>query len=295
MEFLVFLAAYIIRRKLDNANAFAGDDLWRKGFAAGHRASPGKESSLTRGLLMIAVPALLLALAEFFSQGTGWYVVVHPFGFLLLIGLMGAPGVGSILQEYTDAWRRGDMQAAWHRVQNFLPAEERGAATSPGPMHRAVSSTLIGLIFERYFVVAFWYVIGGLWAAFAARALIALRDHWPQPEARAGFGRFASAASFLPAKLLILTFGVAGDLAGWLKGGKSAVLSPSAENRQMLMSGANSSLTGYELQPERFSEVHSEDWPDFGERSLTAVRELMNRSMLVWICALALMVIAGIA
>lgn len=33
MEFVVFLAAYIIRRKLDNANLFVGDAFWRKSFS----------------------------------------------------------------------------------------------------------------------------------------------------------------------------------------------------------------------------------------------------------------------
>lgn len=294
MEFLVFLAAYAVRRKLDNAGVMAGDNLWRKSFAPACQVLPGKEAGLGRGLLLITVPALLLGVAELVWRDTAWSLVIHPLGFLLLIGLMGIPGIGVALDEYTAGWRRGDMRAAWHQVQHLLPPKERGDASSPGQMHRAVAENLIALVFERYFVVAFWYVIGGLAGAFAARALVALRDHWPDVAARPGFGRLADVVNFLPAKLLILTFGIAGDLAGWLKGGKSAALSLSGKNKQMLMAGANSSLTGYELQPERFSEVHPDGWPDFGERSLAAVRGLMNRSMLVWICMLALLMIAGI-
>jgi AmpE protein len=294
MEFVVFLAAYLVRRKLDNANLFSGDVLWRKSFAPAHKVAPGREARLGRGLLIIAVPVLLLGLGEFFLRDAGWSLAVHLFAFLLLLGLMGTPGLGSILDEYTKAWRRGDMQAAWHQVNDLLPPEERGAASSPEHMHRALSETLIGLIFERFFVVAFWYVIAGVGGAFTARALIALRDHWPHAAARVGFGRLANGVNYLPARLLSLTFGIAGDLAGWLKGGKSAVLSFSGENKQTLMAAANSSLTGYELDPERFSKVHADDWPDFGNRSLAAIRGLMNRSMLVWICGLALLVIAGI-
>lgn len=294
MEFLVFLSVYVVRRRLDKANLFENEVFWRRLFAPACKVSPGKEAGLGRGLLIVAVPALLLGLGEVLLQDTGWWLFVHLSAFLILLGLMGMPGIGNILAEYTDAWRRGDMQSAWRHVLELLPAEERGAASSPEYMHRALSGTVIQLIFERYFVVAFWYVVAGVGGAFAARALIALRDQWPHAAARPGFGRLANALNYLPARLLSLTFGIAGDLAGWLKGGRSAALSFSADNKQTLIAAANSSLTSYELDPERFSRVHAEDWPDFGDRSLMAIRGLMNRSMLVWICGLALLVIAGI-
>lgn len=294
MEFVVFLAAYVVRRKLDQANLFAADSLWRKRFASAHTVSPGREARLGRGLIIIAIPALLLGLAEIFLRSAGWSLAVHPLAFLLLLGLMGTPGLGGVLDGYTDAWRKGDVQAAWRQVSDLLPPGERYQASSPEQMHRVLSTTLIGLIFERFFVVAFWYVVAGVGGAFTARALIALRDHWPHAAARPGFGRLADWVNYLPGRLLGLTFGVAGDLAGWLKNGKSAILSRSGNNKQTLMTAANSALTGYELQPERFSELHPEDWPDFGRRSLAAIRGLLNRSMLVWICALALLVIAGV-
>jgi AmpE protein len=294
MVFVVFLLVYVLRRKLDKANRFSDDVLWRRLFAPAHKVSPGKEAGLSRGLLIIAVPALLLGLVEFLLSDSKLWLAVHLFAFLMLLGLMGMPGIGSVLTEYASAWRRGDMQSAWRRVHELLPAEERGAASSPEYMHRALSETLVGLIFERYFVVAFWYVVAGVGGAFAARALIALRDQWPHAAARPGFARLANVMNFLPARLLSLTFGIAGDLAGWLKGGKSAALSFRGDNRRTLMVAANSALTGYELDPERFSKMHAEDWPEFGDRSLAAIRGLMNRSMLVWICGLALLVIAGV-
>ena len=62
----------------------------------------------------------------------------------------------------------------------------------------------------------------------------------------------------------------------------------------MLMTAASGSLTGYALDPERFGQVYADDWPKFGGRSIRAMRDLLSRSMLVWICAIALLVIAGI-
>lgn len=294
MEFVVFLAAYILRRKLDNANLFVADAFWRKSFSHAHSVAPGRESSPARGLVIILVPTILLVAGESLLHDAGWSLVIQPFALVLLLLLMGTPGLGSMLDAYIDAWRKGDMQSAWRQVCDFLPSTERGAASSPEQMHLALSRAVIGMIFERYFVIAFWYVVAGVGGAFAASALMALRDHWPHAAARAGYGRLANGLNYLPSRLLGLTFGIAGDLAGWLKGGKSAVLSLNSDARQTLMAVANSALTGYELEPERFARLHPQDWPDFGDRSLAAIRGLMNRSMLVWICALALLVIAGI-
>lgn len=296
MELLVFLAAYVVRRKLDQAGRFDSDMFWRRAFAHAHTVAPGSEASHVRGLALVAVPALLLYFGEMFlgQAGAGVSLLVHPFALVVLLGLMGAPGLGAVLDEYSDAWRRGDMQSAWHRVKDLLPSYERGAAASPEYMHRALSKTLIGLLFERFFVVAFWYVIAGAGGALAARGVIALRDQWPHAAARPGFARLAGLINYLPARLLGLTFGIAGDLAGWLKGGKQAVFASSSNNTEALMSAASSSLTGYELQPERFSRLMPDEWPEFGHRSLAAIRGLMNRSMLIWICSLALLVIAGL-
>ncbi|HKK57192.1 regulatory signaling modulator protein AmpE [Marinobacter sp.] len=294
MEFVVFLAAYMVRRKLDNSGLMATDTFWRKSFSHAQSVAPGREASLARGLVIIAVPTLLLVVGEILLRDAGWSFAIHPVAFVLLFVLMGTPGLGGMLDLYIDAWRKGDMQSAWHQVCDFLPPADRGTASSPEQMHQALSRTVIGMIFERYFVIAFWYVVAGMGGAFAARALIALRDHWPHAAARTGFGRLVNGLNYLPSRLLGLTFGIAGDLAGWLKSGRSVVFSLSGNAWQTLMEVANSSLTGYELEPERFSSLHPQDWPDFGDRSLAAVRGLMNRSMLVWICALALLVIAGI-
>lgn len=292
MTFLVFLLAYVLRRKLDRAGGLATDGMWRGSFSSGQQVRAGQEASLLRGLVIILIPTLLLAAGEWSLRHAGWSLV-HPLSFVMLLFLMGAPGLGNVLQAYSEAWRRGDMQAAWHNVKDLLPVGERGSATSPEYLHLALSRQVIVSIFERYFVVAFWYVVGGMALAFFARGLIALRDHWPHAAARPRFGRMADVVCWIPARLLGLTFGLAGDLAGWLKVSREALLGNGLNNGSAMMQTANGALTGYALEPARFSRMHPETWQDFADRSLAAIRGLLNRSMLVWICGLALLVISG--
>lgn len=294
MEFLVFLAAYILRRRLDQSERLSADGLWQRIFSRYDRVAGRQESGFGRGLLLIGLPVFVVGLGEFLLREMGWSLAVHPLALLLLVILMGTPGLGGMLDAYIRAWRRGDLQAAWRHLDGFLSAAEQSAATSPQRMHLVVCRMLILRFFERYFVIAFWYLLAGAAGALAAAGVTALRDHWPHASARQGYARLVNGLDYIPARLLGLSFGIAGDLAGWLKDGLSALMLPWKENAQSLARAANAALTGYELQPERFSELAPGEWPDFAERSLAAIRGLLNRSMLAWICLLALLVIAGI-
>ncbi|PXX91536.1 histidine kinase [Marinobacter vulgaris] len=294
MVLVVFLLAYLTRRKLDAANTMPGDALWRAAFRAGSKTSAGKEAVKWKGLLMVTVPSVLLAVAMWYLAELGWKVATYPLEFVLLVMLMGAPGWKAPLEAYSSSWARGDMQAAWHHIKDNLPARDRGAAASPDEMHLLLSRTLLVNVFERFFLIGFWYVVGGPAAAFFARGVIALRDHWPQAAARPGYAALAELLNWLPSRLLSFTFGVAGDLAGWISERKGALFGVTLTTDQVLMGAANAALTGYALDPGRFSRIHPDEWPGYGRRSLDAIRNLLNRSMLVWICLLALLVIAGV-
>ena len=60
-----------------------------------------------------------------------------------------------------------------------------------------------------------------------------------------------------------------------------------------LMRAASGALTSFALEPSRFAEQHPAEWPDYGRRSMLAIRGLLNRSMMLWVGILALMAIGG--
>ncbi|PHQ23711.1 histidine kinase [Marinobacter guineae] len=295
MVLIVFLLAYMVRRRLDSLDLLNGDDLWRRWFHNGSRVKAGHEAGITTGLALVVFPAFLLGLAEYLLISSDWRMAAYPVEFLVLVAVMGTPGWRKVLRVYAEAWQRGDMQSAWLHVKDHLPAEERGAALSPEAMHLSLSKALLVSVFQRFFLVAFWYVVGGVGLAVLARGLVALADHWPQAPARPRFARMSEWAAWIPARLLSLTFGIAGDLAGWLRETRHTLTGVTKKTDEVLMISANGSLTGYALDPARFSQIHPDEWTAFGGRSLSAVRDLLNRSMLVWICTLALLVISGIA
>lgn len=294
MVLVVFLLAYMVRRRLDAQDRLSGDILWRHWFHKNATVPAGKEASLRAGLVLVILPAVLLGLVVVLFDDYGVRVLAYPLELLVLVFMMGAPGWRGTLRVYADAWRRGDMQGAWHHIQDRLPAAERGAALSPDAMHLSLSRAFLRSVFERFFLVAFWYVVGGIGLAVLARGIVALSEQWPQAPARPGYRRLEEIISWIPVRLLSLTFGIAGDLAGWLREIRRVLTGFRKNKDEVLMISANGSLTGYALDPERFSRIHPDEWVDFGGRSLRAIRDLLNRSMLVWICVLALLVISGL-
>ena len=294
MVFVVFLLAYLIRRRFDGRDRLDGDGLWRTWFHRGAKIEAGNEGSIRAGMALVVLPGLVLAGLVWMLGWLGFRFAAYPLELIVLVLLMGTPGWRQLLRDYSDAWERGDMQGAWRRVQGRLPADERGAALSPEAMHLSLSKALVMAVFDRFFLVAFWYVVGGIGAALIARGLVALAEQWPQHAARPRFQKLANLAGWLPARLLSCTLGLAGDLAGWLRDAKNVLPGFGRKTEEVLMISANGSLTGYALDPEQFARLHPDDWAGFGGRSLAAIRDLLNRSMLVWICGVALMVIAGI-
>ncbi|MFO8142717.1 MAG: histidine kinase [Marinobacter sp.] len=294
MVFVVFLLAYLIRRRLDGRNRLDGDALWRNWFHRGAKIQAGNERSIRAGIALVVLPGLVLAGLVWMLAWSGFRFAAYPLELIVLVLLMGTPGWRQLLGDYSDAWGRGDMQGAWRQVQDRLPAEERGAALSPETMHLSLSKALVMAVFERFFLVAFWYVAGGIGAALVARGIVALAEQWPQQAARPRFQKLADLASWIPARLLACTLGLAGDLAGWLRAARNVLPGAGRKTSELLMLSANGSLTGYALDPEQFARLHPDEWAGFGGRSLAAIRDLLNRSMLVWICGVALLVIAGV-
>lgn len=294
MVLVIFLLAYLVRRRLDAANRWPAEPVWRDCFRRGQVTRPGQEERLVPGLLLVAALAFGAAALEYLFRRYGLSLLFYPLEFAGLLFLMGAPGWNPALEAYARAWSRGDMQAAWRHIHNLLPAEERGAAVSPETMHLALCKAMLMQVFNRFFLVAFWFVAGGLPLAILARGLVALAEHWPQAAARPGFARLSGYAAWLPVRLLSLTFGIAGDLGGWLRVARKHGLMTWRDTAEVLMLSANGALTGFALDPARFSALHPDNWPRFADTSLAAVRGLLNRAMLVWLCLLALLVIAGL-
>src|SRR5690554_6258219 len=88
MSLVVFLIAYVIRRRLDRADHLAGDEVWRSWFHRWSRVEAGQEGSVWKGMMLVALPSLALAGALVLSSEAGYRYALYPLELVLLVMLM---------------------------------------------------------------------------------------------------------------------------------------------------------------------------------------------------------------
>lgn len=292
MRLLVILLAWALRRQLD-ARGLLEPDRWQQSLLA---KAPGDDRGPRAVILVVLVYAGLVLLAALFSWGLGgitgglWASLA---ALVLMLLASGLPAWRQPLKAYSEAWARGDMQGAWHHVHHLLPVERRSESLAPEKLHLVLAQSLINATFERYFLPIFWYALLGPAGLVLVLGALALSQHYPGSGVRRLFSRLLTVLAWVPARALSFSFGIAGDLSGWLHEQRRDQQVPGERRPAWLLRGASGALSSFALDPQRFERTHPEAWPDYGRRSLLAVRDLLNRSMLVWIAALAILAIMG--
>lgn len=295
MRLLVILVAWVLRRQLD-ARGRLEPEQWQRQLLQ-HAPSDkgnGRPGPLLWVIPVYAIAVLLMGVASWGLSGIAGGLIASLAALVLMVTATGMPGWREPLEDYGEAWRQGDMQRAWNEVSHLLPADQRGAALSPDVLHVEVAASLIHSTFERYFLTIFWYAVLGPAGLLMILGALAVRNHYPSAPVRERFSVWVEWLAWAPAWLLSFSFGIAGDLSGWLNEQKAGHRTPGDSFRTWLVCSASGALSSYALDPRRFEQHHPEAWPDFGNRSLLAVRNLLNRSMLVWLALLAVLAIMGL-
>jgi len=294
MRLLVILLAWILRRQLD-ARGRMNPEQWQRQILQ-HAPSDngdGRPGPLLWVILVYITAVLLMGVVAWGVSGIAGGLFASLVALVLMVTATGMPGWREPLQDYGDAWSDGDMQRAWHEVSHLLPADQRGDALPPAVLHMEVATALIHTTFERYFLTIFWYALLGPAGLLLILGALAVRNHYPSAPVRERFRVWVEWLSWAPAWLLSFSFGIAGDLYGWLHEQKLENRPSGESPRYWLVRTASGALSSYALDPHRFEQHHPEAWPDFGNGSLFAVRNLLNRSMFVWLALLAVLAIMG--
>lgn len=205
-----------------------------------------------------------------------------PWIFAAVVLVLYALGRGDLEQlqsRYRMQCQSGDFEAA---MLGFLPEP---AADDP-PMsardvHRSVQQVLFYEAFQRWFAVLFYFVIAGPAAAFAYRLIQLSRERF-EP---ALVARVLLIVDWIPARLLAATFAIAGDFVRCRTVLADAVLDPGKPADELIYAvGSLASAPGTLPQEDEFSSAIAASEHD-------EAAELVTRSGVVWVAALALLVL----
>lgn len=287
MSFLSILLGILADRYIPALSEHRGEGWFRKGFSLLLPHIPRQDSlpGIAFALLAILLPAaLVIVLLEFF-----WDVqplVAFVLGFAIFVFMLGPRSLFGDLHEYTEAVRRGDEEAARQLAETLL---ETTPPEDSAERSRHVVQRILVLAGRRLFGVLFWAALLGPAGAVMFRAADILRhraEEFGCPDRACGSaGRVYGILEWAPSRLLALSYALAGSFDEAM-----------AERR-----------AAYEACTGRFFEINEDilactgrgaltlGEPGEGEvRELDATENLLFRTLVIWIAALALLSLLGI-
>ncbi|MNM89000.1 regulatory protein AmpE [compost metagenome] len=208
MSFLVLLLALLIEK-------FSGwrtrlhlqyDGLWL-GLLRTVEAMPAVAGRPWLGVLLAVLPPLLLlALLITLLQPLAYGLLLLPVHLAVVIWSLGRGDVLRSIGPFRDAWRREDVQGAYHVAERDLGLH----GENDSDLLARVQATLVWQGYQGFFAVIFWYALLGPVAALAYRLLALIVEHGqPALAERAAYVRHAF--DWLPARVLVASFALVGD------------------------------------------------------------------------------------
>lgn len=265
------------RRRLD-FNAFA-DSVARRLGSQAFWAGPWS----LLALLALPVGGVLLVqwLLGDWLLGLVWLAL----SVAALLFAYGSTQIDSLLEAYLSGWR--NQQLAEMRAAAEALAEEDELPADHAELTALAVHGVFWQGYQRLYGVLFWFLLLGPVGAVLFR-LVTLSKLWARRQGHVELERAAVAVSqvldWLPARAAALSFALAGSMVPALGGWTSARDELDAGSRCLLV---RSGLGALDLPLEGGVE------PAQAEKVLREARDLVGRSLMVWLAVVALLTIAG--
>lgn len=236
-------------------------------------------------LVIVGLPVLLVLLLQGFFES----LLFGLLSLLLFVGVLlfslGRGDFSENIQSYLASWSHGNFESAYEHALAIGDFKQGEAISNPESLHEHVRSAILYEGYERWFAVIFWFLLLGPAGALGYRlSYLAARSPVLDIAEHQLAMRFVHYLDWVPARLLALTFALAGNFhSGFGRGWQS--LFDNQPIDELLVNSALPALTvdssqGYPADPERFSEYAREE--------LLALQALLSRSVVGWLIVIAL-------
>jgi len=291
MSFLALLLSYFLQQKLDLSLSGKFDN------AALQLLRPQQFSLMvkTKGTALVLV---LLISGAYFSLVYAFFFYIEQlfFGVLalacnvfLLLLLLGQTGFKENLTFYIESWRRGDFEAAAFK-QQVLSGINARRLNDPVNMQNEVCTSILYHNFNRFFIIIFWFVLAGPAAAVAVRVIDVVSQH-SSHQLKISAMWVKKIVEWIPARLLALSFALAGDFKGAIKYCLKSFVHINASAQSVLRGAASGALDNYDMNFVVDSNMSLDTLISTGDKGITAIRDLLSRSMALWLGIFAIVAI----
>ncbi len=236
-------------------------------------------AEINLSLLVLGPVVVLLLVLGAVSSISSWLLLV--FAVPLLLYSLGRSELSAPVHEYVAAYRRNDNVAATEIAASL--GVEVDESEDWWCLHRGMLQAAGYCGFERLFAVLFWFMLLGPVGAVLYRLLALTCEQESNAE---GLRLAAARALWLmewPAvRVLGISFALSGNFVGCFTHWREELLGYRRSTASVLESYIHGALN-----------VNSTDvtQEDITEKELEALLPLLSRTMVLWLCALALVTI----
>lgn len=280
MVFLAILIVYGVIQFGDGGRALQRDEwFYRWSQWVETLGLPGQELRVS---VTVLGPVLALALALNIVEGiSSWLLLLCAVP--LLLYSLGRSELSSPIHEYVAAYRRNDNVAATEIAVSL--GVEVDDDDGWWALHRGMLQAAGYLGFERLFAVLFWFILLGPVGAVLYRLLaLACENQDSTSEMRHTAARALWLMEWPAVRVLGLSFALSGNFVGCFNHWREELLGYRRSTACVLETAIHGALN-----------VNSTDvtQEDITEKELEALLPLLSRTMILWLCILAIVTIVA--
>ena len=230
-------------------------------------------------IAVLFIPVLITAAIQYLLSDFLLQLPYLLFGVLVFAYCLGPACLSSDIEYYLDARRLGDEDEALHYAGALT---ERAASTAPDQQTNDVTRAILHVANERIFAVIFWFVIIGPAGAVLYRLTTNVSKQEGLNDSLTAVAiLFQAVLTWVPARMLALGYALTGHFDGALQAYRNRPYESdlALENYDVLVNTGMGALRDHEATDEI--------------SSITSARNLVMRSILIWIAVLALLTLGG--
>ena len=228
---------------------------------------------------VLIIPVAVIAVIQHLMSDFLFQLPYLVFAVLVFAYCLGPACLSSDIEFYLDARRLGDDDEALHYAGVLT---ERAASTSPDQQTSDVTRAILHVANERIFAVIFWFVIFGPAGAVLYRLTTSLsKQDSTNDSLNAVAILFQAVLTWVPARMLAMGYALTGHFDGALQAYRNRPYESdlALENYDVLVNTGLGALRDQEATDEI--------------SSIISAKNLVMRSILIWIAVLALLTLGG--
>ena len=241
-------------------------------------------------IFVTVLPAALWVWVLSLSEDWLFGLVGVALNVLLLLYCLGRRDYEGLLNRYRTFCREGNFESAFLLTRQEFPWQTDAAeAADAEHTHRWMKQCLVYMGFERWFAVIFYFVLFGAPGALAYRLLHLSGELRDEAGDEAVQKRALHIADWLPARLLVLAFALAGDYMGSREQVSSSIQNLNNSAAEIISEAAHAALG---LKSTVFSDHgDTEVFAEISDWEIGQLQGLLARSAVAWVLVISLVVV----